>query len=293
MRRGSLWAADETSPGGRCLVRWRDVCIPRELGGLGISDLQLHGAALRERWQWRKWSDEGRSWQQLILPTDLRAECVFRASTSIIIGDGCKANFWHSHWVDGCRPADLWPNLFDHFNGRPLSLCLAINKDKWMQYVKANPSPVVLRELCQLWEAMQAITFQDDTTDSLRWKWTASGEYTAASAHHILFQGSNDNSVIWRAKAASRAKAFAWILLKGKCLTADNLAKRQIPHDPLRPHASRPRKRPCTSSQTAHSRLGFGRRRRALWDLHVQASRCRQPGVSEIAFEGRWPRCQS
>lgn len=58
------------------------------------------------------------------------------------------------------------------------------------------------------------------------------------SAYHMLFQGSiqsTDNEIIWKAKAAPRAKAFSWLLLRGKCLTADNLAKRQIPHDPLCP----------------------------------------------------------
>lgn len=50
LRRGFLWAADETAPAGRCLVSWRQVCRPRELGGLGILDLQMQGAALRARW---------------------------------------------------------------------------------------------------------------------------------------------------------------------------------------------------------------------------------------------------
>lgn len=36
LRWAFLWAADEASPMGKCLVRWRNVCRLRELGGLGI-----------------------------------------------------------------------------------------------------------------------------------------------------------------------------------------------------------------------------------------------------------------
>lgn len=39
LRRGFLWAADESSPGGKCLVSWKQVCRPREFGGLGVHDL--------------------------------------------------------------------------------------------------------------------------------------------------------------------------------------------------------------------------------------------------------------
>ena len=38
---------------------------------------------------------------------------------------------------------------------------------------------------------------------------------------------------IWKAKAESKCKIFAWILLHRKILTADNLERRGWPHDPL------------------------------------------------------------
>jgi hypothetical protein len=38
---------------------------------------------------------------------------------------------------------------------------------------------------------------------------------------------------IWKAMAEPKCKSFAWILLQRKILTANNLAKRGWPHDPL------------------------------------------------------------
>lgn len=238
LRRGFLWAADETAPAGKCLVNWRQVCCPRELGGLGVHDLQRQGAALRARWSWRKWTDEGRSWHDLITNSDPAAEGVFRAATTIVIGDGRKTNFWRAHWAQGCRPADRWPNLFGHCNGRRLTLRDAIINNNWLRYVKADLPQAVLHELCDLWEVTRAISLTEGATDQIKWKLTASGQYMASSAYRMQFHGSiptNDNTVIWSAKAAPRAKAFAWILLKGRCLTVDNLARRQIAHDPLCP----------------------------------------------------------
>ena len=172
----------------------------------------------------------------LIMPHDPAADCIFRASTEIIIGDGRKTSFWRAHWAQGCRPADRWPDLFAHCNGRRLTLRAALVGNAWLGYVKPNPSTAVLHQLCELWDVAAGITLQEDRADSLRWKWTADGKYSAASAYRMMFQGAiptNDKEIIWSAKAAPRAKCFAWILLRGKCPTADNLQRRHIPHDPV------------------------------------------------------------
>ena len=53
LRRGFLWAADEVSPAGKCLVRWSNVCRPRELGWVGFGEVQGEGS-----W-WRGLGDGG------------------------------------------------------------------------------------------------------------------------------------------------------------------------------------------------------------------------------------------
>lgn len=37
--------------------------------------------------------------------------------------------------------------------------------------------------------------------------------------------------LLWHSKAPSRIRFFMWLALKGKCLTAENLAERNWPHD--------------------------------------------------------------
>ncbi|GJM99674.1 hypothetical protein PR202_ga16795 [Eleusine coracana subsp. coracana] len=46
IRRGYLWRGKKEAKGGHCLVPWGKVTRPKELGGLGISDLKNLGWAL-------------------------------------------------------------------------------------------------------------------------------------------------------------------------------------------------------------------------------------------------------
>jgi hypothetical protein len=49
IRRASLWKGTETVSGGHCLVNWKSVCRLKELGGLGVMNLENMNVALRVR----------------------------------------------------------------------------------------------------------------------------------------------------------------------------------------------------------------------------------------------------
>ncbi|KAF8724977.1 hypothetical protein HU200_020700 [Digitaria exilis] len=54
---------------------------------------------------------------------------------------------------------------------------------------------------------------QDDT---ICWRWTTDGKYTARSAYHALFAGSYgtfDSTAIWKAKVEGKHRFFAWLLV--------------------------------------------------------------------------------
>jgi hypothetical protein len=50
IRRNFLWQGRKEGKGGHCLLAWSNVTRPKEMGGLGISDLWNLGWALRVRW---------------------------------------------------------------------------------------------------------------------------------------------------------------------------------------------------------------------------------------------------
>jgi hypothetical protein len=114
LRRSFLWKGEEPEKvsGGHCLINWSTVCTPKDLGGLGILDLERLARALRLRWYWFQWKNNDRPWTGLELPCDKTDKDLFHASTIIKVGKGNKTNFWYSSWLDGRSPRNLAPLLF-------------------------------------------------------------------------------------------------------------------------------------------------------------------------------------
>lgn len=62
--------------GGHCLVGWQRVCRPRELGGLGIHNLEMLGWSLHMRWLWLKKTLPNRLWVGLDIQVSPLRSCV-------------------------------------------------------------------------------------------------------------------------------------------------------------------------------------------------------------------------
>jgi hypothetical protein len=71
-----------------------------------------------------------------------------------------------------------------------------------------------------------------DMPDSITWRWTTDGTYSAKSACNAQFSGlystfRGDN--IWKAETEGKHKFFAWLLVQSKILTADKFLASQWP----------------------------------------------------------------
>jgi hypothetical protein len=49
-----------------CWVKWDQICLPKDKGGLGVKNLELFNLSLLSKWKWRLLSDEEASWTDLL-----------------------------------------------------------------------------------------------------------------------------------------------------------------------------------------------------------------------------------
>ena len=86
LRRRILRRGRKEAKGGHCLVAWTKVCLPKELGGLGISDLQNLGWVLQLRWLWMMKTDPTRPWTNFHVPVHKCFQAFFSITVVSEIG---------------------------------------------------------------------------------------------------------------------------------------------------------------------------------------------------------------
>ena len=76
---------------------------------------------------------------------------------------------------------------------------------------------------------LSRLTLRQGTRDEITWKWTNTGIFTVKTAHTTLKIEPRLHmaiSKIWKVRAPPRIKIFAWLAIKNRILTHDNLQKR-------------------------------------------------------------------
>jgi hypothetical protein len=68
--------------------------------------------ALRLHWFWQEWGDDPKPWVGTEVPCNDTDHLLINSSTTVTIGNGNKACFWHHNWLEGEAPRYLAPQLF-------------------------------------------------------------------------------------------------------------------------------------------------------------------------------------
>jgi hypothetical protein len=109
--RAFLWKGRKVVQGGHCLVGWQRVCRPRDLGGLGILNLEVLSWALQIRWLWMRKIQPDRPWTDMEIQVHANVSALFSVSVVSLLGDGKSTNFWTDRWLQGKTIQDLAPAL--------------------------------------------------------------------------------------------------------------------------------------------------------------------------------------
>ena len=202
-RRKFLWAGDQESLGGKCKVNWQQVCSPTIHGGLGIPCLEKFSRSPRLRWLWYEWTSPKEPWIGTSPPCDDTDRALFAAATKVSVGDGRKAKFWESNWIGDQPLKYLAPNLFKHSKRKNRSVLEAITNDAWIEDIRGGVTIQLLQEYICVWEVLHNAgeVIHEGAEDTILWRWSASGLYTAKSAYVMQFMGktfSDSAELVWK-----------------------------------------------------------------------------------------------
>ncbi|WVZ64595.1 LOW QUALITY PROTEIN: hypothetical protein U9M48_014090, partial [Paspalum notatum var. saurae] len=179
IRRSFLWKGEEpeNTCGGHCLVNWPTVTHPLSLGRLGIADLERFARALRLRWLWFKWKNRETAWGGLDVPCDKQDRDLFHASTMVTVGDGVKASFWCSHWINGMAAHLIAPSLYAKTSRKNISVRNALKNNNRISHIFLVSSVSEVKEFVDLWEALREVQRDAKREDKIVWRWTTNGVY--------------------------------------------------------------------------------------------------------------------
>ena len=179
IRRSFFWKGDENANGGHFLVNCPTVTQPKDLGGLGVPDLEKFGRALRLRWLWQEWVDESKPWAGSQLPCNEADRLLFNLSTMVTIGDGAKARFWHNSWLEGVAPRNLAPHLFLLVTRKNKTVQQELQNKNWIRSLRGKITTAThIEEFVSLWIRIQNVQLLPGVRDSITWKWTSDGCYS-------------------------------------------------------------------------------------------------------------------
>jgi hypothetical protein len=213
------------------LVNWVSCLRPRRLGGLGIKDLDKFSRALRMKWLWHGWDHNDRPWKKMLKISDPTDRQLFFCSTVMHVGDGNNTPFWESRWLNGLSPKDVAPTLYGLTRFKQRSVNKELHNLNWIRSLPDINTSTQLEEFALLFMALEPVHLNQHK-DTITWKWTASGDFSVASAYDIQFRGSFNPypaTPVWQAHAQPKCKFFVWLVMRNRILTAENMIKKGWP----------------------------------------------------------------
>jgi hypothetical protein len=226
LERVFLWSDKDKTSSANCKINWEAVCRPKKLGGLGILHMEKFATALRLCWPWLEWKELDKIWVGSGNPCSIKDMDIFYAATTITLGNGKKTPFWHAPWLDGRKPKDIAPLIFEASKRKNWPVFQALDDNAWIR-------KVCLEQLLMINHIIQDVNLVANRDDDILWKFKESGLYMTKSANNMQFLGmidSNMHNMIWKAWAPSKTKFFAWEAIQNRIWMADRLQKREWPN---------------------------------------------------------------
>jgi hypothetical protein len=251
--RSFLWSGKDSCAGAKCLVAWDKVCLDKDEGGLGVTDLMTRNTCLLLKLLHRLFTAVGSSWAswargRVCLATltgdlsgnhwmTLRALLpLYRAITTCSIKDGRSTTFWFDAWHGEDDLSTKFPSLFSHAKNPEVSVHDVLEAGLAAHLVPRLTSQAVAER-----DALQLVL--DDVLLSkapdVRHCPIAGtgGNLHTGSLYRVMRCGEGMRSAeavfVWRNQAPPRVCFFGWLVNNGRIQCRVNLARKQIVQDTM------------------------------------------------------------
>ncbi|CAL5369282.1 unnamed protein product [Camellia sinensis] len=242
------------------MVKWTDVTLSKDKGGLGIRKAKESNDCLLLKWWWRygvedeslwkrvivskygadggRWlplqNGEGKEsvvWSDILSVAALNPELFqfFASKLQIVVGNGSRILFWHDRWCMNLKLKEEFPRLFR----------LSMEKEEKLSYFmqrrdRDGPWSLQFRRPLFSWEEeevgkLQELTkdvprLNENLCDGVKWTASASGVFTVASVRSWLQKNSGTSlqvpKMLWNNLAPPKAQFLCWLAWRGRVKVA-------------------------------------------------------------------------
>ncbi|CAL8993496.1 unnamed protein product [Prunus brigantina] len=199
--RNFFWGRDGTPP-----VAWKEVYLPKDLGGAGVRMANHFNLAALAKLGWKCISDQSNWWVKSILD----ARQVLCKGLRWVVGNGGSIPFWTSHWVLPFPLLDLIPEhqrVSLNLDERVSDFIINNNWDK------RKLSQVIDDDLTE--KILSIPLPRTNLQDKLIWGPNPNGSFTIKSAYNLQFQDQPSHpragllKKVWKLNIPPKVKIFA------------------------------------------------------------------------------------
>ena len=205
-----FWQSDEHKKKYR-LVKWSILCQPKEIGGLGIKNLDIQNRCLLSKWLFKLINEEG-IWQSLLRNKYLKNQTIaqvekksgdshfwaglmkvkdtFLNHGSFHLNDGNQKRFWEDKWIGNHTLREQYPDLYNIVRKKHATVASVFSR------VPLNVSfrRSLTGHLLILWHDLVAQISHvrlNNNADVFRWNLNQAGVFTVSSMYNALISNGN------------------------------------------------------------------------------------------------------
>ncbi|XP_071712536.1 uncharacterized protein [Rutidosis leptorrhynchoides] len=247
-RRNFLWGGDCLTK-KTCLVKWDTVCLPKDLGGLGVTPLRIKNLTMLCKWWARFNSSKPCLWKSIVsssFGSSFQGKLTNNVSSLLVaqlspiwrdlinlqhdnsLLDIIGPNVWK--WKLGNGACTLFGTIFGLFHSyNPLFP----SNSNWVFHLIHPLSYYNSKREEELRLLLSHVVFNESSDDHVVWSVSSNNSYSVSDAIRILVQSNaviapSWPKVVWGNNVPSKVMLFHWLAIRNSIPVKDVLLKRHI-----------------------------------------------------------------